>query len=67
MLVVVALIPTFISGVFGISSLSFGGTTIIIIVGVLLEMKNTIVAQTSSVAYKSLLRKNNRKRLGGRR
>ena len=66
MLVVIALIPTFISGIFKIPNMSFGGTTIIIIVGVLLEMKNTIIAQTSSVAYKSLLKKSSRKRLGRR-
>lgn len=66
MLVVIALIPTLISGIFGLTSLSFGGTTIIIIVGVLLELRNTISAQTSSVAYKSLLKKSSRKRLGGR-
>lgn len=64
MLVVIALIPTVISGIFSIPNLSFGGTTIIIVVGVLLEMKNTIIAQTSSVAYKSLLKKSSRKRLG---
>jgi preprotein translocase subunit SecY len=60
MLLVISLIPTIISGVFGISGLSFGGTTILIIVGVILEMKNTLIAQTSSVAYKSLIKKNKR-------
>ena len=60
MLLLIALLPTVISGVFEISGLSFGGTTIIIIVSVVLEMKNTLVAQTSSVAYKSLIRKNRR-------
>jgi preprotein translocase subunit SecY len=57
MLLLIALFPTVISGLFGISRLTFGGTTIIIIVGTILEMKNTIVAQTSSVAYKSLIKK----------
>jgi len=57
MLLVVALLPTIISGVFNIAGLSFGGTTLIIVVGVLLEMKNTVNAQTSSVAYKSLVKK----------
>ena len=57
MLIVIALLPTLISGLFNISGLSFGGTTIIIIVGVILEMKNTLNAQTSSVAYKSLIKK----------
>ena len=62
MLIVIALIPTAISGIFGIGGLSFGGTTIIIIVGVLLELRNTIYAQTSSVAYNSLIRKKRAKR-----
>lgn len=64
MLLTISLIPTIISGLFGISSLSFGGTTIIIIVGVILELKNTIMANTSSVAYKSLIKsvRSNKKR-----
>ena len=62
MLLVIALFPTIISGLFGISGLSFGGTTIIIIVGTILEMKNTITAQTSSVAYRSLIKKRGNRR-----
>lgn len=62
MLLVIALFPTLISGLFGISGLTFGGTTIIIIVGTILEMKNTVTAQTSSVAYKSLIKKRGMKR-----
>ena len=57
MLVVIALFPTLISGMFNLGAMGFGGTTIIIVVGTVLEMKNTIYAQTSSVAYKSLIRK----------
>ena len=57
MLTVVVLLPTIISGVFGLTGLSFGGTTIIIVVSGILEMKNTILAQTSSVTYKSLIKK----------
>ena len=57
MLILVALLPTFISGVFKISGLGFGGTSIIIIVGVLIEFRNTLNAQTSSVAYKTLIKK----------
>jgi preprotein translocase subunit SecY len=57
MLLLIALIPTIISGICNISGLSFGGTTITIIVSTILEMKNTINAQTSSVAYKSLIRR----------
>ena len=60
MLILIALLPTAISGIFEISGLSFGGTTIIIIVSVILEMKNTLIAQTSSVAYKSLIKKSRR-------
>ena len=60
MLLVVALLPSVISGLFGITGLSFGGTTILIVVGVILEMKNTISAQTASVTYKSLINKNRR-------
>lgn len=60
MLLIIALLPTVISGLFGISGLSFGGTTILIIVGTILEMKNTLNAQTSSVAYKSLIKHNKR-------
>ena len=57
MLILVALLPTFISGVFKISGLGFGGTSIIIIVGVLIEFRSTLNAQTSSVAYKTLIKK----------
>jgi preprotein translocase subunit SecY len=57
MLLAIALLPTVVSGVFKINGLNFGGTTIIIIVSVILEMKSTLYAQTSSVAYKSLIKK----------
>jgi preprotein translocase subunit SecY len=57
MLLLIALLPTIISGLCNISGLSFGGTTITIIVSTILEMKNTINAQTSSVAYKSLIKR----------
>ena len=63
MLIFVALLPTFISNIFSIGGLSFGGTSIIIIVGVLIELRNTLNAQTSSVAYKTLIKK----RKGGRK
>lgn len=61
MLLLIVLLPTVISGLFGISGLSFGGTTIIIIVSTILEFKNTLIAQTSSVAYKSLIKKRGRR------
>ena len=57
MLIVIVLLPIVISGVFNINGLSFGGTTITIIVGTVLEMRNTVNAQTSSVAYKSLIKR----------
>ena len=62
MLIVIALLPTAISGFCGIDGLSFGGTTILIVVGVILEVKNTLTAQTASVTYKTLLKGNKRGR-----
>ena len=62
MLLVIALIPTILSGLFHIDGLSFGGTTIIIIVSTILEMKNIIVAQTSSVTYRKLIKKKGARR-----
>lgn len=61
MLIIISLLPTLISGLFNINSLSFGGTTVIIIVGTLLEMRNIVISQTSSVAYKSLVRRKKKK------
>jgi preprotein translocase subunit SecY len=60
MLIIIALLPTLLSGLFNINGLGFGGTTIIIIVGVILEMKNTLNAKTSAVAYKSLVKRRKR-------
>lgn len=57
MLLLIALAPTIVSGLLGLSGLSFGGTSIIIIVGTILETKNTIEARTSSTGYKSLVRR----------
>ena len=57
MLMVVALLPTLFSGITGIGGLSFGGTTILIIVSVILETKSKIEAQTSSVQYHRFIRK----------
>jgi preprotein translocase subunit SecY len=62
MLMIVALVPMILSGLFGISGLSFGGTTIIIIVGVLLDMRTTIEADTSVVTYKKLIHDGGKKR-----
>jgi preprotein translocase subunit SecY len=57
MMMIIALLPTFISGIFNIAGLGFGGTTLIIIVGTILELRNTIEAQTASVTYKSLFKR----------
>lgn len=66
MLIIIALLPTFISGVCGISGLGFGGTTIIIIVGVILELKESLKAQTSCVTYKSLTKRGGSQKNGKR-
>lgn len=57
MLIVVAMLPIVLTGVLNMPATSFGGTTAIIIVGVLLEMKSMLYAKTSSVSYKSLFKK----------
>jgi preprotein translocase subunit SecY len=57
MLLIIALLPTMISGLFNIQGLGFGGTTLIIVVGTILELRNTIDAQTSSITYKSLFKR----------
>lgn len=57
MLLVVSLVPTFISGMFRIDGIGFGGTSAIIIVGVIVTLKEKILAQTSRTTYKSLTKK----------
>ena len=57
MLMFIALLPTLFSGASGIGGLSFGGTTILIIVSVILETKIKIEAQTSSVQYHRFIKK----------
>lgn len=57
MLMIIALAPTVLSGLTQMGALSFGGTTILIIVGVILETKSKIEAQTSSVNYKRFIKK----------
>ena len=56
MLMIIALLPTVFSGATGIG-VSFGGTTILIIVSVILETKSKIEAQTSSVQYHRFIKK----------
>lgn len=48
---VIALIPIILSGVFGISKLSFLGTSIIITIGVFLETRKTLTSQTKMESY----------------
>jgi preprotein translocase subunit SecY len=56
LLMIIALLPTVFSGATGIG-VSFGGTTILIIVSVILETKSKIEAQTSSVQYHRFIKK----------
>ena len=53
-LTIVVLIPIFFNGVFG-ASVSFGGTSIIIIVGVILETLKQIESQMLVRNYKGFL------------
>ena len=54
-LLIVAVIPIIFSGLFGIGQLSFGGTSIIIIVGVILETLKQIESLTLVRYYKGFL------------
>ena len=54
-LLIVAVIPIIFSGLFGIGQLSFGGTSIIIIVGVILETLKQIESLTLVRSYKGFL------------
>ena len=53
-LIIVAVIPFFFNGVFG-ANVSFGGTSIIIVVGVVLETLNQIESQLLVRNYKGFL------------
>ena len=53
-LIIVAVIPIFFNGVFG-ASVSFGGTSLIIVVGVVLETIKQIEAQMVNSHYKGFL------------
>lgn len=55
MLCVVALIPIVLSGVFNISRISFAGTSLLIVVGVVLETLNQIKSQLIVRNYKGFL------------
>ena len=54
-LIIVAVIPIFFNGFFG-ASVSFGGTSLIIIVGVVIETLNQIESQTRVRNYKGFLK-----------
>ena len=54
-LVIIAVIPIVISGVFGIGSLSFGGTSIIIVVSVIIETVKQIESKMLVRNYKGFL------------
>ena len=53
-LIIVAVIPFFFNGVFG-ANVSFGGTSIIIIVGVIIETLKQIESQMRVRYYKGFL------------
>lgn len=54
-LTIVAIIPIIISGVFNVSRISFSGTSLIIIVGVVLETLQAIQSQMVVRNYKGFL------------
>ena len=54
-LIVVCLVPIIVSGLFNVSRLSFGGTSLIIIVGVVLETLKQIEAKMVVRSYKGFL------------
>ena len=54
-LIVVCLIPIMVSGIFSVGSLSFGGTSLIIIVGVVLETIKAVEAQMLVRNYRGFL------------
>ena len=54
-LVIVCIIPIMISGLFNVSRMSFGGTSLIIIVGVVLETIKAVQSQLLVRNYKGFL------------
>ena len=54
-LIAVTVFPMIISSIFGISNLAFGGTSIIIVVGVIIETYKTIEAERLETATSSFL------------
>lgn len=54
-LIVIAIVPIIASGVFGVSRISFSGTSLIIIVGVVLETIKAVESQMLVRYYKGFL------------
>ena len=54
MLVIIALIPMILSGIFSIQGLSFGGTSIIILVNTIMELQASILSKSTYTSYKPL-------------
>ena len=54
-LIIVCLVPIIVSGLFSVSRLSFGGTSLIIIVGVVLETIKAVESQMLVRNYKGFL------------
>ena len=56
-LVVIALIPDLLTNVFGITSFYFGGTAVLIVVGVALEIAEQINSQLLMRNYEGVLKR----------
>jgi preprotein translocase subunit SecY len=59
-LAVIALIPNFMSGVMGINTFSFGGTAVLIVVGVALDTVHQIEGQMLMRHYEGILKRRNK-------
>lgn len=56
-LIIIALIPIVLSGIFSLSRTAFLGTSVIITVGVMCEIKNYILSHIKQVGYSSVMNK----------
>lgn len=65
MLVVIALIPNVMTNIFGITSFYFGGTSVLIVVGVALELVQQIESQLLMRHYEGILKRNDKTKSGG--
>ena len=59
-LALVALIPNFMTGIMGINSFFFGGTAVLIIVGVALDTVHQVEGQLLMRHYDGILKKRNK-------